>query len=529
MIKTFEKEMQAEVQRLREVDKAVAERKDQARLRSLERAATGQADPISANNEAVPIETALEMYGFKEKGSRWLSPNSESGVPGVVVRDGHIFSHHSGDAGIGMQAGTGIVADSFDLSVHFEHGGDFNRSLIAAGDRFTVQDPVKGDIVSINKFNQRQYKRQQSHEEVLPDVRQDEKKPAPLARVITLDQIRQKNPQTEFLIQGFLNKGEGLLIHATGGLGKSMLSQWIALQAAMGQAPLFDVFPIKRRLTSLFIQTENSAATVNSRVRLMVGNDPKSIEALKKIAMPLIRDDVLSPGRPFSNPDFKTWLTGTIDAAVEHIGQAIDILWIDPLISFCSGDENDSAKMRLELDALNELCQVAKVTPIVVHHDNRNGDYRGASAIFDWCRAMIGLKLEFVGSNRITDQDPDGQVTGKRTAAVPCVRMIHEKANNMRKFDPLLLRMCRNLNFEAVRESVSPEHEEQGRLLQQALTDLGGTAQSTNDLSNTYCNLSGVSRATAKRHIKIAVDNGYIIQNSLILQGNQTYVYSQTG
>ena len=45
MIKTFEKEMQAEVQRLREVDKAVAERKKQARLRSLERAATGQGDP----------------------------------------------------------------------------------------------------------------------------------------------------------------------------------------------------------------------------------------------------------------------------------------------------------------------------------------------------------------------------------------------------------------------------------------------------------------------------------------------------
>ena len=344
--------------------------------------------------------------------------------------------------------------------------------------------------------------------------------------VITFNQIRQNNPQTEHLIKGFLNKGEGALIHSPGGLGKSMLTTWIALQAAMGQESLFDLFPIKRRLTSLFIQTENSAATVNSRIRLMVGADPWAIDALKYIAMPLVRDEILSPGRPFSDPGFKRWLTGTITAAADHIGQAIDTVWVDPMISFLSGDENDSAKMRHDLDVFNDVCRESGVTPIIVHHDNRNGDYRGSSAILDWCRSMIGLKREYIGSERITDQDVDGNVTGRRTAKVPCIRMLHEKSNNMKKFDPILLKMNRRLNFEVVPESATPEQMEQGRLIQQAITDMKGRAESTNDLAKVYQSLSGVSPATGKRHIKAAVDNGFINRQSIMEKGNQTYVYS---
>lgn len=529
MILTWEEERQAEIRKIREQDKALEEQREQARRRAQESVSAGQeCNPVTVYNEAVPIESALIQYGSIKKGKKFLSPNSSSGIPGAIVKDGKVLSHHSSDAGIGRPApGGGIYADAFDLFCHFEHGGDYDRAVKAAGEMFTIHDPIMGDVVSLTQFNQREYMRQRSHIEV--DYQQDmsNQQPAPPpARIITFDQIHQNNPQTEPLIKGFLNKGEGLLLHATGGLGKSMFTTWGAIQAATDNGSLFDLFPIKRRLISLFIQTENSAATVNSRIRLMAGNDPRAMDALKYIAMPLIGDDVLSPGRPFSNPGFKQWLTGTISAVSQHMGQAVDILWIDPLISFCNGDENDSAKTRLELDTLSQLCKDAGATPIIVHHDNRNGDYRGASAIFDWCRSMIGLKLEWIGSNRITDQGPDGEVTGTRTAPVSCIRMIHEKSNNMKKFDPILLRMNKRLNFEVIPESASPEQMEQGRLLQQALTDMKGQAESTNDLVKTYQALSGVSPATGRRHIKAAVDGGFMVRKSLILKGNQTYVYS---
>lgn len=530
MIKTFEKEMQAEVQRLREVDKAVAERKKQARLRALERAATGQADPISAYNEAVPIEIPLEMHGFKEKGSRLLSPNTSSGVPGGLVRGNHYFSHHAGDAGIGRPAGPGIIADAFDLFVYFEHGGDFNRALIAAGDRFTVQDPIKGDIVTINKFNQRQYKRQQDpgQQQTVADPRvQPEVKPTPppKVKITSLFELRERNPQVDAIVPGFLNRGEALVIHAPGGVGKSMLTLDIAVQLGTKNPELlFGKFEIPKVVTSLFLQTENSAATINSRIRAMVGNDPRSIEALELITMPVLYDDILAQGRPFTDAGNRTLILQTIEAASNHIGHKIDIIWVDPLISFCSGDENDSAKMRLELDALNEICQETKVTPVVVHHDNRAGGYRGSSAIFDWCRSMISLSREYIGSDRITDINADG-VPIKRVKPVPCVRMIHEKSNNNPRFDSMLLRMNSHLNFEVVQEALTPEQQDQGNMVVQALTDLGGTAESHNELSKVYATLAGVGIATAKRHVTSAVSNDFIIRKSILEKGTHAYKY----
>ncbi|SMC74722.1 Toprim domain-containing protein [Desulfocicer vacuolatum DSM 3385] len=342
---------------------------------------------------------------------------------------------------------------------------------------------------------------------------------------MTLHELMALNPQVISLIYGLINKSEGLLLHAKGGLGKSMLALWIAICAAMASPePLFGSFPPKRRITSMFIQTENSGATINARIRKMVGNDSDMIEALKYISMPVLHKDILSIGCPFSDGDFQQWLMAVIKHAGKAMGQPIDIVWIDPLISFAAGDENDSAKMRHELDCLNDICRKCGVTPVVIHHDNRNGDYRGSSAIFDWCRSMIGLKAEFIGSDRITDIQ--GSEVTHRTASVPCIRVTHEKANNMKKFNPFLLRMDQALNFQTVEEAISPEQMEQGRLIQQAITDLGDDVVSRIDLINTYINLSGVSKATARRHIKTATDSTFISMTSTIKNGKQAYEYA---
>ena len=341
---------------------------------------------------------------------------------------------------------------------------------------------------------------------------------------MTLYELMKLNPQVDPLVVGLINNGEGVIIHAPGGLGKSMLALNIAIEMALnGPDLLFDKFKITRRITSMFIQTENSGATVNARVRKMVGGDPDRIESLKYISMPVIHKDVLAKGCPFSDESFQAWLVAVIEKAGKAMGQPVDVLWIDPLISFSAGDENDSAKMRQELDALSEVSRECGVTPIVIHHDNRAGDYRGASAIYDWCRGMISMKAEFIGSDRITDIQGD-EVT-HRTASVPCIRIIHEKANNMGKFMPFLVRMDQSLNFQPIDEAMSPEQMEQGKLIQQALTDLG-EAGTQNELIKTYVALSGTSAATARRHMKTATDNNFISKISINRNGQQTYEYS---
>ena len=516
-ISTWSNELDEEIQKNLERDQAIKKQREQSIQRCLERISSGQLNPLQAFKECYSIKSLFQQHGYMQKGPKWLSPLSGSKTPGVITKDGKWFSHHGSDenAGIGKPAANGGTwGDAFDLFVYFEHGGNYDAAVRAAGDIFMVNGQT------INKQNQIEYMRQQDQEETPSTI-----KPKQRFKIVSLYELRERNPKVEQLVPGFLNRGEGLLIHAPGGLGKSMLTLNMALEfASRNPEPLYNQFEIPQTITSLFIQTENSAATVNSRIRAMVDGDPKKIEALKNIVMPEMHNDVVAQGRPFTDENNRDLLIQIINGSADYLERKIDIMWIDPLISFCSGDENDSAKMRLELDALSEICRETGVTPVIVHHDNRQGEYRGASSIFDWCRSMIGLKLEFIGSNRITDIDSDGTPI-KRVKPVPCIRMVHEKSNNSPKFAPFLLKMDQHLNFNVIEETVTPEQQEQGNMVVQALTNLGGTAESHNDLAKVYATLAGVGVATGKRHITTAVNNDFIIRKSVMENGSHAYKY----
>lgn len=113
-------------------------------------------------------------------------------------------------------------------------------------------------------------------------------------------------------------------------------------------------------------------------------------------------------------------------------------------------------------------------------------------------RCSSKFKLPFIG------YDSRGKVTGRRTAQIPCIRVKHEKSNNMPLFESFLLRMTDKLRFEPVNESISAEQMEICNTVSQALLDMGGYAGSNKTLARAYQDLSGVSPATAKRHIMIA-------------------------
>ena len=158
----FSGEIQAEQERL----KAEAAELEARHLESLQkiqaRIDSGQADPVEAFKAAYPLELALERYGNTRHGNKWISRNSESGKPGISVKDGKWISHHESDAGIGQPAqGGGTWGDAFDLFVYYEHGGDFNRAVQAAGEMFTTTDPLNGQTVTLSKLNQRQHMRAQ--------------------------------------------------------------------------------------------------------------------------------------------------------------------------------------------------------------------------------------------------------------------------------------------------------------------------------------------------------------------------------
>lgn len=142
-----------ERQRLLEQEALHEAKIEQARQKARQRMATGQASPIDAFNEAYPVELLFEQYGYRQTTpGRWLSPNSESGSPGVTVKGRRWLSAHDSDAHIGQPTGNGAAGDAFDLYVAYEHGGDRNAALKAAGELFTTPEGV-----SLTKQNQRSY------------------------------------------------------------------------------------------------------------------------------------------------------------------------------------------------------------------------------------------------------------------------------------------------------------------------------------------------------------------------------------
>jgi len=84
----FADEIQAEKELLQKEAEERERRHQEALRKTQARIDSGQADPIAAYREAYPLELALERYGYTRRGNKWLSPNSESGNPGLSVFEG---------------------------------------------------------------------------------------------------------------------------------------------------------------------------------------------------------------------------------------------------------------------------------------------------------------------------------------------------------------------------------------------------------------------------------------------------------
>jgi len=342
--------------------------------------------------------------------------------------------------------------------------------------------------------------------------------------IISFAEIIEEDPQMESLIENFLNKGEGLIIHAAGGVGKSALSVFIAAMAAKNNPDLlFDEFRIKKQMVSVFIQSENSKTAINTRVRGMVGNDQEAKRILGNLFSPQIYGDVLTTGKSFEDPAFIQYCVDMIQTIEDRTGRTLDLFIIDPLISFHNGDENDASRMRAALDGITEISQRTDITPIVLHHNNRNDDYRGSSAVYDWARNMISLKRIYIGQDRIIGFHKGESVN--RIASVPAIEVTHEKANNLPLFNKFTIAMDHNFRFSRVADAIPAKIQERCLEVQQALKDLGGFAESNSKLSQALSELTGRSKRTCSTDIATAAEHDFIKRDKAIKGGRGAYSY----
>ena len=86
--------------------------------------------------------------------------------------------------------------------------------------------------------------------------------------------------------------------------------------------------------------------------------------------------------------------------------QLIDIgakfVVFDPLLAFYGGNENDNSEARVFIQAFAEWAKASQITTLIIHHANKDGASRGATAFHDGVRARY--ELSFIMDK---DGDPD--------------------------------------------------------------------------------------------------------------------------
>lgn len=199
---------------------------------------TGQLSPVDEFEKEFCPREMWESYGAIWRGNRGLSPLSSSDSPALTISsDGRLWhSHHGSDlaAGIGTpdRNGGGCWGSSFDLFVHFEHGGDFNAAVIAAGDTLKTTAGV-----SINKYNQDAWRARESEQERakvqehfddLAEHDEDgQKKPFSLARFSLAGKSHEMKVQMmddSFVLDGLAIAGQITCFYAPPNAGKTLLT-----------------------------------------------------------------------------------------------------------------------------------------------------------------------------------------------------------------------------------------------------------------------------------------------------------------
>ena len=322
-------------------------------------------------------------------------------------------------------------------------------------------------------------------------------------KVLSLLEIDSREYPQDPVISGLLDMKESLIVVATSGLGKSLLTNQIAFELAMerpilggidfNRTELLGKFTIPKQRRVLFLQSENSAGAVQRRCRKMCLEHTEYRTALKNIYYFNVNEEVRKTGE-FTDPAFMDEITQTITE--NHI----DVLIIDPLISYHGCDENDNAEVRRSLDKITELISSTGIAVIMVHHTGKNGDLtgRGATAIKDWSGTVIGLSKA---------EDKFQKKNGELVIDV-CV----PKNRNYPEPQPFKIVRSKNLTFSLLSEKDYSEQDAKDiAVVVKALKELGGRCDSANELITAVMNKTNIQTTMAKRYIDKAKAAGEIV------------------
>jgi hypothetical protein len=448
-------------------------------------------DLIGTFNRNYSVEEIIERNGYPKKGShKYLSPTSNTGMAGVSILDGRVFSHHESDPLFSPEKHS---HDAFGAYCILEHAGDTKEAVKAAA-RLLGMEPKKagGNGECPEPIWEPEYMKDPPEQTGDKDI----------VTVVNCRDLCAMQFTDRPIIDGLLGEKESLIIVGQSGIMKSSCAYNIALLAGASSdedspISLFDKFGISRRYTSLFIQSENTAAATQKRIANIIDAAPWLEAGLEQVYFASIRNDIRLSG-PLTDPKFQAGILSLLDKT--HA----DLLFLDPLISYHAADENDNAAMRRTLDCLSAVCDKANVACIVVHHAGKGGVNnqvfagRGASSVGDWSANILVLS-------------PGPELRREDGSKRFVVEVSHRKSRNYETVEPFFLERINGALLVPIHpQQLNPERMKRIKTVVEILEEAGGYIDHKEVLVKEVMKRINKSRGSAQNAINAACEDNLI-------------------
>lgn len=192
-----------------------------------------------------------------------------------------------------------------------------------------------------------------------------------------------------FVIRNYLPipKNAVTLLSASGGTGKTRLSLIMA-----------DRFIRENNQNVALWLTEDYQGQVKHIFNEMIKANLVVNDSIKKMKIIISVPPQLAKRE---NGIFKANYEEINKIGVELIKAGVHFAVFDPLLAFYGGNENDNSEARVFIQSFAEWAKNSEITTLIIHHSNKDGASRGATAFHDGVRARY--EIDFI-------RDKDGKV-----------------------------------------------------------------------------------------------------------------------
>lgn len=393
----------------------------EAQARAQQRMATGCKSPIEAYTAEFPIPLLFDSFGYLQRSKgRWLSPNSSSRSAGVTLtRDGRKWlSAHDSDAEIGRPTDGGTMGDAFDLFCYYEHGGNRDAALKAAGAMFTV------DGVTLTQHNQRAYSAAQAAptpDTSTPDA-DTSTDTAPALVPVDVEDVMTALPESpRFVVEPWLPRRNVTLFGGHGGAGKTTLAVAIGAHVAAGE-PLAGLSVERDKV--VVVSLEDEATVMRLRLRRVIEeyqlNHFKVLENFTLLDGTAGYAALMAEGDGYNAP---TMPTATFYAMREQVAGA-GLVIIDNASDAFDANENSRRAVRAFIRALMQIAREHDAAVMLLAHIDKasakNGaqgnSYSGSTAWHNSSRSRLALLVQEDGTLLVEHEKLN---LGKRADPVP--------------------------------------------------------------------------------------------------------------